>query len=155
GQQPTYYNQLPGQHGTRYADLTQDPAFAFGEGLSYTSVAYDDLVVSTPVVGRDDAVRARVAVTNTGGRPVLETVQVYLHDVVTSVTWAQKELKAYRQVALAPGERRVVELELPVRDCTLVDADATRVVEPGEFELLVGPSSRDRDLLHATFAVRG
>lgn len=154
GQQPTYYNQLPGQHGTRYADLTQDPAFTFGEGLSYTSVAYDDLVVSTPVVGRDDAVRARVTVTNTGGRPVLETVQVYLHDVVTSVTWAQKELKAYRQVALAPGERRVVELELPVRDCTLVDADATRVVEPGEFELLVGPSSRDRDLLHATFAVR-
>ncbi|CAL8979401.1 Beta-xylosidase [Cellulomonas sp. T2.31MG-18] len=154
GQQPTYYNQLPGQHGTRYADLTQDPAFAFGEGLSYTSVVYDDLVVSTPVVGRDDAVRARVTVTNTGGRPVLETVQVYLHDVVTSVTWAQKELKAYRQVALAPGERRVVELELPVRDCTLVDADATRVVEPGEFELLVGPSSRDRDLLHATFAVR-
>lgn len=154
GQQPTYYNQLPGQHGTRYADLTQDPAFAFGEGLSYTSVVYDDLVVSTPVVGRDDAVRARVTVTNTGGRPVLETVQVYLHDVVTSVTWAQKELKAYRQVALAPGERRVVELELPVRDCTLVDADATRIVEPGDFELLVGPSSRDRDLLHATFAVR-
>lgn len=154
GQQPTYYNQLPGQHGTRYADLTQDPAFAFGEGLSYTSVAYEDLVVSTPVVGGDDAVRARVVVTNTGARPVLETVQVYLHDVVTSVTWAQKELKAYRQVALAPGERQVVGLELPVRDCTLVDADAMRVVEPGEFELLVGPSSRDRDLLRATFTVR-
>lgn len=154
GQQPTYYNQLPGQHGTRYADLTQDPAFAFGEGLSYTSVAYDDLVVSTPVVGRDDVVRARVTLTNTGGRPALETVQVYLHDVVTSVTWAEKELKAYRQVALAPGERRVVELELAVRDCTLVDAEATRVVEPGEFQLLVGPSSRDRDLLHATFTVR-
>ncbi|WP_263730416.1 glycoside hydrolase family 3 N-terminal domain-containing protein [Cellulomonas sp. SG140] len=154
GQQPTYYNQLPGQHGTRYADLTQDPAFAFGEGLSYTSVAYDDLVVSAPVVGPDDVVRAQVSVTNTGARPVLETVQVYLHDVVTSVTWAQQELKAYRQVALAPGERRVVELELPVRDCTLVDAEATRVVEPGEFELLVGPSSRDRDLLRATFTVR-
>jgi beta-glucosidase len=154
GQQPTYYNQLPGQHGTRYADLTQDPAFAFGEGLSYTRVAYDDLVVRTPVVGRDDAVRARVTLTNTGPRPVLETVQVYLHDVVTSVTWAQKELKTYRQLALAPGERRVVELELPVRDCTLVDADAMRVVEPGEFELLVGPSSRERDLLHATFTVR-
>lgn len=154
GQQPTYYNQLPGQHGTRYADLTQDPAFAFGEGLSYTSVAYDELVVSTPVVGPDDVVRACVTVSNTGARPVLETVQVYLHDVVTSVTWAEKELKAYRQVALAPGERRVVELELPVRDCTLVDADATRVVEPGDFELLVGPSSRDRDLLRATFTVR-
>lgn len=154
GQQPTYYNQLPGQHGTRYADLTQDPAFAFGEGLSYTRVAYEDLVVSTPVVGPGDVVRAQVSVANTGARPAFETVQVYLHDVVTSVTWAQKELKAYRQVALAPGERRVVELELPARDCTLVDADATRVVEPGEFELLVGPSSRDRDLLRATFTVR-
>ncbi len=155
GQQPTYYNQLPGQHGTRYADLTQDPAFAFGEGLGYTTVTYGDLVLLTPTLGPADVVRAQVTLRNTGARPALETVQVYVHDEVTSVTWAEKELKAYRQVSLQPGEERVVDLELAVRDCTLVDADARRVLEPGGFELLVGPSSRDRDLLRARFVVAG
>lgn len=153
GQQPTFYNQLPGQHGSRYADLTQDPAFAFGEGLSYTTVRYANLQVLTPVVGTTDVVRARVTVQNTGTRPALETVQVYLHDEVTSVTWAEKELKAYRQVQLEPGQHQVVDLDLPVQACTLVDADGRRVVEPGTFELLVGPSSRERDLLRASFTV--
>ncbi len=153
GQQPTFYNQLPGQHGTRYADLTQSPAFAFGEGRSYTTVAYADLQVLTPVVAAGDTVHARVTVSNTGARPVLETVQIYIHDSVTSVTWAEKELKAYRQVSLAPGESRTVVVELPVALCTLVDADGNRVVEPGTFELLVGSSSRDADLLRAEFTV--
>jgi beta-glucosidase len=154
GQQPTFYNQLPGQHATRYADLTQSPAWAFGEGLSYTTVTYSDLVVRTPSVGVDDVVEASVVVTNTGMRPALETVQVYVQDVVTSVTWARKELKAYRQVRVEPGESAVVALSVPVADCTLVDADGVRVVEPGEFRLLVGPSSRDEALLRASFAVK-
>ena len=153
GQQPTFYNQLPGQHGTRYADLTQDPAFAFGEGLSYTTVVYDDLEILTPTLGQSDTIRARVTVRNTGARPALETVQVYVHDVVSSVTWADKELKAYRQVPLAPGEERAVDLELPAAVCTLVDADGLRVVEPGDFELLVGPSSRDSVLLRGGFTI--
>ncbi|MFF2727139.1 glycoside hydrolase family 3 N-terminal domain-containing protein [Streptomyces sp. NPDC058008] len=155
GQQPTYYNQIRGQHGSRYADLTQRPAFVFGEGLSYTDVAYSGLEVLTPSVGEGDTLRARVTVRNTGGRPALETVQVYVSDTVTSVTWAEKELKAYRQVALAPGETREVLLELPVSDCTLVDAAGRRVVEPGAFELLVGPSSADDVLLRAGFTVKG
>ncbi|MEV5682929.1 glycoside hydrolase family 3 N-terminal domain-containing protein [Streptomyces sp. NPDC052164] len=155
GQQPTYYNQVRGQHGTRYADLTQSPAFVFGEGLSYTTVEYADLEVLTSVVGAGDTVRARVTVTNTGARPALETVQVYVSDTVTSVTWAEKELKAYRQVALAPGESREVRVELPAADCTLVDAEGHRIVEPGRFELLVGPSSRDEALLRADFTVKG
>lgn len=153
GQQPTYYNQIPGQHGDRYADLTQRQPFAFGEGLSYTTVAYSDLRISTPEVGVDDTVRATVTVTNTGARPTRETVQVYVHDVVTSVTWAEKELKAYRQVDLAPGESAVVDLTLPVADCTIVDRRERRVVEPGAFDLLVGPSSRDEALLRARFTV--
>lgn len=153
GQQPTYYNQIPGQHGDRYADLTQRQPFAFGEGLSYTTVEYSDLRISTPEVGVDDTVRATVTVANTGTRPTRETVQVYLHDVVTSVTWAEKELKAYRQVDLAPGESVVVDLELPVADCTIVDRRERRVVEPGAFDLLVGPSSRDDTLLRARFTV--
>lgn len=155
GQQPVYYNGLRGQHGNRYADLTQDPAFAFGEGLSYSTVEYTDLTVTRPVLGRDDVVQARVTVTNTGSRPSHEVVQVYVSDLVTSLTWADKELKAYRHVDVAPGESVVVDVEVPVADCTIVDADGRRVVEPGEFELLVGRSSRDRDLLRAGFTVTG
>jgi beta-glucosidase len=154
GQQPTYYNQIRGQHGTRYADLTQRPAFAFGHGLTYTTVEYGDLEVLTPALRADETVRARVTLRNTGARPALETVQVYVSDTVTSVTWAEKELKTYRRVTLAPGERRVVDLELPAAACSLVDADGRRVVEPGAFELLVGPSSRDEDLLRAGFTVK-
>ena len=67
---PTFYNQLPGQHGTRYADLTQRVPFAFGEGLSYTTVEYADLQVLEPVLGADDTVRAHVTLHNTGDRPV-------------------------------------------------------------------------------------
>lgn len=153
GQQPVYYNQLRGQHGDRYADLTQDPLFAFGEGLSYTTVEYSDLRVLTPEVTAEGVVRAEVTVANTGPRPVLETVQIYVSDLVTSVTWADKELKAYRQVHLEPGERRTVSLEVAVADCALVTADGRRVVEPGAFELLVGPSSRLASLLRASFDV--
>ncbi|OLR92983.1 exo-beta-d-1,3/1,6-glucosidase [Actinokineospora bangkokensis] len=154
GQQPTYYNQVRGQHGNRYADLTQEPAFAFGEGLSYTTVEYADLAVDAPVVGQDDRVEARVTVRNTGARPTRETVQAYVSDNVTSVSWADKELKAFTQVDLAPGESAVVRLAIPVGDCAIVDAAGRRVVEPGEFTLLVGPSSRDADLLRAGFTVK-
>lgn len=153
GQQPTYYNQVRGQHGTRYADLTQTPAFAFGEGLSYTTVEYADLEIPEAVVARDGVVRARVTVRNTGPRAALETVQVYVSDTVTSVTWAGKELKAFLQVHLEPGAQRVLELSVPAADCTLVDRAGARVVEPGDFELLVGPSSRDEALLRARFTL--
>ena len=154
GQLPVFYNQLPGQHGTRYADLTQRVPFAFGEGLSYTTVEYSDLTVLTPTVGLQDEVRAQVTLHNSGTRPARETVQVYLRDTVTSVTWAEKELKAYRQVDVAPGETVTVDLTLPVADCTLVDAEGRRVVEPGEFLLRVGPSSRNEVLLDAAFTVK-
>lgn len=153
GQQPTYYNQIRGQHGDRYADLTQRPAYAFGQGLSYTTVEYADLVLDDGPLDRRGVVRGRVTLTNTGDRPSRETVQVYVSDTVTSVSWADKELKTYRQVDVAPGESVTVELELPVADCTIVDARGDRVVEAGAFELLVGRSSRDEDLLRAGFTV--
>ncbi len=158
GQQPTYYNQLRGQHGDRYADLTQEPAFAFGQGLSYSRVEYTGLqlerdVVAAGGVGAGGVVRAHVTVTNVGARPVLETVQAYVSDVVTSASWADTELKAFVQVPLAPGAERVVTLEIPVAELTIVDAAGRRVVEPGAFELLVGPSSRREGLLAASFTV--
>ncbi|OZB86463.1 MAG: beta-glucosidase, partial [Microbacterium sp. 14-71-5] len=138
GQQPTYYNQIRGQHGTRYADLTQAPAWAFGDGLSFTTVEYSALGLVSATLGAEDTIVAEVTVANTGSRSVRETVQVYVRDVVTSASWTDKELKAYRQVDLAPGESARVRLELPVGDCSIVDAAGIRRVEPGAFELLVG-----------------
>jgi beta-glucosidase len=153
GQQPVYYNKVRGQHGTRYADLTQDPQFAFGHGLTYTQVTYSDLRILTPQVGPGDTVRATVTLTNTGDRPAHETVQAYIRDRVTSATWADKELKGYRQLDLQPGITADIDLEIPVAACTIVAANGRRVVEPGDFDLLVGPSSRDQDLLTARFTV--
>ncbi|MET0496478.1 MAG: glycoside hydrolase family 3 N-terminal domain-containing protein [Actinoplanes sp.] len=153
GQQPVYYNQIRGQHGTRYADLTQDPLFAFGEGLSYTTVTYSDLTIPQNEVGADGTIKASVRLTNAGTRPALETVQAYISDLVTSVTWATKELKAYRQVLVPAGESVTVQIEVAAADCSLVTSDARRVVEAGDFDLLVGRSSRGRDLLSARFRI--
>ncbi|MEV6596074.1 glycoside hydrolase family 3 N-terminal domain-containing protein [Actinoplanes sp. NPDC051346] len=153
GQQPIYYNQIRGQHGDRYADLNQDPLFAFGEGLSYTTIEYADLRIADPDVRKDGTIRATVRLDNTGGRPALETVQAYVSDLVTSVTWATRELKAYRQVEVPAGESVTVALEVRAADCSLVTADGRRVVEPGEFDLLVGPNSRPRNLLRARFRI--
>lgn len=155
GQQPTYYNQVRGQHGDRYADLTQRPAYAFGEGLSYTTIEYDGLRVAEPRVRPDGVVRAEVTLRNTGSRPALETVQAYVSDLVTSASWADQELKTFRQVAVAPGEEAVVTLEIPAADCTIVDAEGTRVVETGDFELRVGHSSRREDQLSTGFTIVG
>lgn len=153
GQQPVFYNQVRGVHGHMYADLTFDPLYAFGEGLAYTDLAFDELVVHTPEVNQDEVVRATVTVRNTGERPARETVQVYIRDLVTSVTWADKELKSFTQVDLEPGETRLVELELPAAVCTIVDRFEQRVVEPGDFELLVGHSSRGAHLRKAGFRI--
>jgi beta-glucosidase len=153
GQQPTFYNQIDGQHGTRYADLTQSPAWAFGEGLAYTTFEYSGLELERTELGTADAVRGSVLVTNTGARPGLETVQVYIRDRYTSATWADRELKAHRQVWLEPGASERVSFEGPVAACTFVNADGVRVVEPGEFHVLVGPSSRREVLMQETFTV--
>ena len=153
GQQPTYYNQIRGQHGSRYADLTQRPAFAFGEGLSYTTIEYSNARALTPSVTAADVVEAEVTLTNSGTRPAVETVQVYISDSGTSVSWADKELKAFQQVSLEPGESKVVRLSVPAGDCSIVDGQGNRIVEPGAFEMLVGPSSRDEVLERIPFVI--
>ncbi|MGB4135090.1 MAG: glycoside hydrolase family 3 C-terminal domain-containing protein, partial [Microbacterium sp.] len=153
GQQPTYYNQIRGQHGDRYADLTQAPAWAFGEGLSYTWVEYEDLTVDAAEVTPDGILGAGITLRNVGERPVRETVQVYVSDLVTSASWADQELKTFRQVDLEPGEWQRIRIELPVADCAIVDASGSRVVEPGEFELRVARSSRDPETRRARFTV--
>lgn len=155
GQQPTYYNQIRGQHGHRYADLTQRVPYAFGEGLSYTTVKYSNAVLGNPELTVNDEIKISVDVTNTGSRPTVETVQLYIRDEVTSVSWTDKELKGYKQVSLAPGESETVTIQLKVADCTIVDQHEDRVVEPGQFTALVGPSSRDEGLLPLEFRVEG
>lgn len=150
GQLPVFYNEIRGQHGDRYADLTQDPAFAFGEGLSYTTFAYGEPCITNGAeFTAQDAVHVEIDLTNTGARTGTEVVQLYISDVVTSYTWACKELKDFRRVTLEPGETARVAFDLPVSACTIVNGDAERIVEPGEFEILIGHSSRYSDL-HAT-----
>jgi beta-glucosidase len=150
GQQPTFYNQVRGQHGTRYADLTQEPLFPFGHGLSYTSYRYSNARLASPTLAQGQAATVSVDVLNAGARAGDEIVQVYVSDVVTSVTWVGKSLQGFSRVHLAPGEKKTVSVTLPWEAFQLVDAEGRRVVEPGEFQVLVGPSSRDRDLLKTT-----
>ena len=149
GQQPVFYNQVRGQHGSRYADLTQEPLFPFGHGLSYTSYRYSNLRLASPTLGHGQSAAVWVDVENAGPRAGDEIVQVYVRDVVTSVTWVDKALKGFARVHLEPGEKKTVQIKLPWEALQLVDADGRSVVEPGEFQILVGPSSRDRDLLRA------
>lgn len=154
GQLPVFYNEIRGQHGDRYADLTQDPAFAFGEGLSYTTFAYGEPCITNGAeFTAQDAVHVEIDLTNTGARTGTEVVQLYISDVVTSYTWACKELKDFRRVTLEPGETARVAFDLPVSACTIVNGDAERIVEPGEFEVLIGHSSRYSDLHTTIFNV--
>lgn len=145
GQLPVYYNQLPGWHGGKYCDLPAEPLFAFGEGMGYTTFEIDSLAFDAP------SLTARVQVTNTGAREGVETVQLYVRDLVSSVLTPVKRLVAFRQVALAPGQSAEIEVSLKPDDFAVVCRDGIRRVEPGEFELMAGHSSKDADLAKATF----
>ena len=153
GQQPVFYSQVRGQHGNRYADLTQEPLFSFGHGLSYTQYRYSNARLSTPSLAAGQPVTVSVDVENSGERAGDEVVQVYVSDVVTSATWVNKALKGFARVHLEPGEKKAVQVELPWDSFKIVNAAGEPVVEPGEFEILVGPSSRDRDLLKTTLKI--
>ena len=157
GQLPVYYNQIRGQHGNRYADLTQNPAFAFGEGLSYTTFEYGDPTITnvseSGIFAETDTVHAEMTLPNTGDRKGTEVVQLYIGDIVTSYSWTDRELKAFQRVELEPGKSKTVAFDIPVSDCTIVDSEANRIVEPGEFEVLIGRSSRREHLKRTTFTV--
>lgn len=141
GQIPVYYNSLPGWHGGRYVDLPETPLFAFGEGLSYTSFTYSNLRVEQA------SLRIFVTLTNIGARAGNETAEVYVCDLVSSILTPIKRLVAFQKVHLESGESRELVFQLRRDDFSLVRADETRVVEPGDFTLFVGGSSKDSDLL--------
>jgi beta-glucosidase len=153
GQQPVFYSQVRGQHGDRYADLTQEPLFPFGHGLSYSEYRYSNLQLATPTLAQGQTALLSVDVENSGPRAGVEIVQVYVSDLVTSATWVNKALKGFARVHLEPGEKKTVQFELPWQSFQIVDVQGRNVVEPGEFEILVGPSSRDADLLKVTLRI--
>jgi beta-glucosidase len=130
--------------GYRYYDYKGVvPMFPFGFGLSYTTFAYSDLKVPD-VVKAGDAVEVAVTVKNTGERAGKEVVQLYVHDMLASVVRPPKELKGFQKVRLEPGEHTTLHFTLDARAFSFYDVDQKQwVVEPGEFEILVGSSSRD------------
>ena len=143
GQIPTYYSRLPGRSDPNYYEGSGANLFPFGFGLSYTSFAYSCLHVIWD--GNTDAVNAQatVCVENTGMVEADEVVQLYVHDVVSSVSTPTKRLRGVQRIRLQPGEKRELRFSLAFRDFCLLNRDFQWVVEPGEFQILVGPSSED------------
>ena len=147
GQVPVYYGHKPsGRRSSAwgdYVDGSARPLFEFGYGLSYTTFAFSGLDIKPTTIPPDGAVSATVDVENTGRRGGEEVVQLYVNDIVASVTRPVKELKAFRRVYLEPGERTRVEFRVSAGDLACYDRSMQRVVEPGEFKVMVGRSSAD------------
>jgi beta-glucosidase len=143
GQHPVYYNQIRGQHGHDYVDIKRDPEWAFGYGLLYSNVTYENAKLDHESYLATDTIHVSVTVHNPGAFDVSEVIQVYISDLITSVTWADIELKGFKRVDLKNGERRTVDIAIPASECSIVNGDDVRVVEPGEFEARVGKSSNN------------
>jgi beta-glucosidase len=115
-----------------------NPEWAFGSGLSYTTFAYSQPMLATRRLGEHDTLSVSVAVTNTGRRRGMEVVQLYTRLMVASITPAMRKLRAFEKIELAPGERRVVQLRVPVSALGFVGRSDRYAVEPGDFEVYVG-----------------
>lgn len=136
GQIPIYYYIKPSGRGYAYLDDDGKPLFPFGFGLSYTTFEYSNLIVPK-TVNKDGDTKVTVTVKNTGTVTGDEVVQLYLHDELASVARPLKELKAFKRVALHPGESRQVELSLPYRSFGLWDRNLKFIVEPGVFKVMI------------------
>jgi beta-glucosidase len=142
GQLPLFYNQKPSAHRGYLFD-SKDPLFPFGFGLSYTTFEISAPHLSATQIKADQPVTVSVNVRNTGKVAGDEVVQLYLHDVVSSVTRPVKELKGFRRVTLAPGQATTVQFTLDSEAFALWDEHMKHVVEPGAFEIMVGSNSVD------------
>jgi beta-glucosidase len=151
GQIPLYYNHrntgrppsATDHFTSKYLDVPVTPRYPFGYGLSYTTFAYSDLKLDAARIGPNDTLTVSVTVTNTGTREGTEVVQLYVRDLVASVTRPVRELKGFRRVTLKPREARTVELRLAARDLAFYGLDMKPVVEPGTFRVFVGPNSAE------------
>jgi beta-glucosidase len=143
GQCPLYYDLLPSGRGYDYVDGSGQPQFEFGFGLGYSPFEYSALKTESTGRGADTVFRISFELRNAGERDGDEIVQLYTHDLVASRVRPVKELKQFARVSLKAGESRTVQLELPARDLAFWNDEMQRVVEPGEFELMIGASSKD------------
>ena len=155
GQVPIYYNHLNTgrpvaegadhyiKYASNYLDVRNDPLYPFGYGLSYTTFKYGDLRLSNNEMTPDGSVTATVTVTNTGNRDADEIVQLYIRDVQASVSRPVKELKGFQRVHIAKGESRDVSFSISRKQLSFFDSEGNEVLEPGEFQIMAGPDSRN------------
>ncbi|MCF6358503.1 MAG: glycoside hydrolase family 3 C-terminal domain-containing protein, partial [Draconibacterium sp.] len=145
GHIPVYYNCKPSaRRGYFNADIT--PLYPFGYGLSYTTFAMSNLRLEKKTIAKNESVKVFVDVKNTGDRTGDEVVQLYIRDELSSVTRPVKELKDFKRITLNSGETKTVELEILPEKLKFYDINMDYVVEPGEFTIMVGNSSEDKDL---------
>ena len=154
GQAPLYYNHLntgrPVADNASFAkfasnalDVSNGALYPFGYGLSYTTFSYSDVTLSANEMAKNGSVTATVTVTNTGKRDADEVVQLYVHDLVASIARPVKELKGFERIHLAAGESKTVTFTIGADQLSFYNADLKKVVEPGEFDIMVGSNSRD------------
>ena len=139
GQIPNYYNHK--QLRRPYIFTGGEPLFPFGYGLSYTTFRFDNLRVEPVAITPYSSATVRVDVTNTGDREGDEVAQLYVHQQIASVTRPVKQLRGFRRVTLKPGGKTTVEFKIGPEDLSLLDVHMEPVVEPGDFDIMVGPSS--------------
>jgi beta-glucosidase len=143
GQLPLVYNHKPTGRGDDYLDLTGQPLFPFGFGLSYTTFEYSQLAISPAAMGKDSTATVRFRVKNTGTRAGDEVTQLYLRDLVATQARPIIQLIGFRRVHLAPGEEREIVFSVGPSALRMLDANMKWVVEPGTFRIVVGSSSKD------------
>lgn len=153
GQIPLFYNHkntgrpLPEgkwfeKFRSNYLDVDNDPLYPFGYGLSYTTFRYSDISLSAPVMAQDGSVTAKVTITNTGKRDGAEVVQLYIRDLVGSITRPVKELKGFEKVFIKAGESKTLSFKITPDLLHFYDYDLNFVAEPGDFDLMIGGSSQ-------------
>jgi beta-glucosidase len=143
GQLPVYYNRKPYVHESPYINGEYSPLYPFGFGLSYTNYKYTNLNLTTKKVVAGDPVKVSVDITNTGGRDGDEIVQLYIRDMVSSVTHPVQELKDFTRIHLNKGESKTIEFTITAEKLQYWGPDMKRMVEPGEFEVQIGKNSTD------------
>jgi beta-xylosidase len=140
GDLPDFYNHKPSANRT-YAFSTRKPLYPFGYGLSYTSFRFENLRVDPAQIVAEGTAKVSVDVTNSGSREGDEVPQLYIHQRVASITQPVMQLKGFQRITLKPGEKRTIEFTITPQMLSMLNIDMHKVVEPGVFDLMVGPSS--------------
>jgi beta-glucosidase len=146
GQLPMYYNFKPSAQINEYISLDNKPLWHFGYGLSYSKFKLTDLRLEKSKIKIDGTAKIKVNMTNIGKKTGEEVVQMYIRDKVSSVTRPVKELKGFTRVSLKPGETKTITFKIVPEQLAFHNISMKYVVEPGEFEIMIGNSSRDEDL---------